>query len=145
VNSSFSASATSNRIPTTLRFRNYIWEHVKKLAHFQSVLQHVRLHSRYLQALNDKQPSQPSKESRRLHDLTNVIRAVYTLGLSNTKPFAFPRLIDLLRLSGANMGSRNENEYPLDSHEVLRRRNASEHAKLSSTFQLSRYDCDYVS
>jgi hypothetical protein len=94
VNSSLRANARSNRIPTTLRFRNYIWEHVKKLAHFISILQHVRLRRIYLQALNDKQPTQPSKESRRLHDL------------SNTEPFAFHRLIDLLRLSGANIGSR---------------------------------------
>jgi hypothetical protein len=90
----------------TDRFRTYIREHLKKLAHFRSVLQQVRMNRIYLQAVPDKQPSQPSNESKRLQALTNVFRAVFTLGLSNTTSFAFPRLVEPLRSSGATVGSR---------------------------------------
>jgi hypothetical protein len=34
------------------------------------------------------------------------MKAVYTLGLSNTSPYSHPKLVDLIRLSGAEVGTR---------------------------------------
>jgi hypothetical protein len=88
--------------------RESMRRHVRKIQHYESLLQHVRMFRIQLQAEQIKQEEEKfvTKEGEEVKALSNIMKAVYTLGLSNTAPHSYPKLIDLLKLSGANVGKQ---------------------------------------